>query len=284
MFDCTTIPAITEGYRVPEVDTTQYVPGTRIPADDARVLRAMAGKFSTQTIADTLGWAHSTTRARARKLGISLDTRRYGQPRWESWREDYLRRYHLVLTYPEIAINLGYKHQTVCRKAANMGLTVGCRAARQWGADELGYLRANHTYHTCAELGELMGIDPEAVYRQLKKMGLAIKSAHDTRTEELRQMIMEHGLPLLISGFKVTEVAERLGLAPATMYKYLPVDYLDYKSGKRRLLKPWTTADERFLTEHYNRMSVMELAFKMGRTRQSIRVRASVLGLRRGQR
>lgn len=284
MIDARTIPTMGQDYRKPDVSTFRWG-DSQVTFEDITLFRRMAGRFTTQQIADTLGWPVPTVRSRARKLGLSLVNNAPRSNAWETWRDEYLIKHYLVISYTEIAGNLGMNYNTVRARAMKLGLAVGAglRPNSTIRREHVEFIIANHMTMTYRQMADELGMTWEQVRGQVRKLGLTHEESKRQKTmERIDQIITDEVIPLLRAGYSIPQAADRTGVSTPSIYRRLPKSERQ-KLTKKRLYKPWTTGpngDETYLIENYGKLPIKTIAAHLKRTEGSIFSKIRKLGIR----
>lgn len=284
MFDLNSIPTLGKEYRKP--DKREFRWGdTQVSLEEITLLRRMAGRFTTQQIADTLGWPVATVRSRARKLGLTLINNAPRANTWETWRDDYLTKHHLTLSYTEIATNLGMNQNTVRARARKLGLSVGrgLRPNTTIKREHVEFIISNHMTMTYRQIARHLGLTWDQVRGQVRTLGLTHDDCKRKKTmTQIDQIVQDEVIPLLRAGFSVPQAAKRTGVSAPSIYRRLPKCKREGLT-KKRLYKAWTTGpngDEAYLIKHYGTLPIKTIAANLNRTEGSIFSKIQQLGIR----
>jgi DNA-binding CsgD family transcriptional regulator len=199
------------------------------------------------------------------------------QLRWSKADENMLRKQYGKIESEELAERLGRTVKALHAHARNLGLSL--RAANPalpqlWTAKEDAILRRMFPTRTNPEIAERLGRPLKSVIARARKLGLlkerpGFKEWTAREDRQLRQLYPKH---------TPTEIAERLGRTLSSVRGRM------YKIGilVRRTPKPptWTAKEDRLLKQLYGRRTLEEIAERLGRSVNAVKLRASRTGVR----
>jgi DNA-binding CsgD family transcriptional regulator len=175
----------------------------------------------------------------------------------------------------DVAKQLGRPLTAVRQKAYDLGIKT--EKYRPWSADELELLRELYTVKSLKDLAEQLGRSPGAVGRQAYVMGLLKESRYRVWSNEenklLKKMFPKNTLRVIAdklgrSCSSVEKRSHKLGLRKSPSYFRYP---------------RWSAKEIELLKKLYPHRNSQEVADKIGRSVNTVRVRACKLELKKSK-
>lgn len=189
-----------------------------------------------------------------------------GSRKWGKQEACYLKANYGKKTSKEIAAALSRSKYSVQEKAKKLGLKSGvCGKGRKWSKQEICYLKAHYVKTSAKRIAEILGRSQHSIYGKVRELGLKTHACgrgrkwddgeiHFLRKSYEEKPIRQMARELSRSINSVQQKARRLGL----------------KSSLRGVGSVWTLRETGFLSENIEKMSMVEIAEKLGKSLHSI--------------
>jgi transcriptional regulator with XRE-family HTH domain len=246
------------------------VPGVRHrrwSAGEVEYLTKNYGKRTTEQIARTLRRSIPSVQGAVQTYGLGLE----GAEKWTEAEIEYLRRNYRKIPTKELAADLGRTTVSVIIKARRIGVS---QSPATLTAKQLAWVKANLGKISYRDMAKRTGVAPSRIEKVAAESGHTPRAHVRPWTEEeditVRELygtrtLGEIGGMLNRSAAAISMRANHLGLR-----KKLP-------NGRPKV---WTPKDDQFLRTNWQRMTIRELAERLGRTRKAVTHRVEKLGLR----
>ena len=239
-----------------------------------------------------LRWVHSgevSLAGRTSRQGFLLHEHEVREQSQKTWRWTREQEELLIALYPnhtalETAARLGRTPDGVRSKIGSMGITkepgpasghtrTG-RGPRHWTTqDEQTLRRCRQENRTMREIAVLMGRGIKTIRTMSRRLGLTKKpeTAHRNWTQQETEFVREN----YGRGYRDEELADRLGRSKAAVRKKAAQMGIQICPDRRK----WTQEELHTLRELSASLTHPQIAVKMGRTTDSVKAKAKVMGL-----
>jgi len=224
-------------------------------------------RMSLKDLARELGRSYESVKAKSRSLGLKKMQYR----KWTKEEIEFLRENADKMTIKEMAQRLGRSYEITVRTFRYLNLRG--KGQRRWTPEEERILREEFSKGTpLKEIAEKLDRSYDSIKGKISSLNLKRRERHRRWTqEEISYLIANKDKP-------IDELSSELGRTPTAVFSKL------HQLGvlrKGRLHKRWTREEEEFLLKNHDKMTLEELASRLGRTKDSIKGKMRFLRLGR---
>jgi DNA-binding Lrp family transcriptional regulator len=243
-------------------------PAAWTPREDA-LLASLASSSTIEQFAKRFGRSQYLVRMRFKELGIQ---RRYQNPVfWTAEKNKTLISLYPVLPAKEIAKKFGLPVKSVWTQAATLGLKKRRSTTQNW-TPEADALLASLAATTPAEMiAEKLGRSLYAVRARLKQFDLRYQKPN-VWSEKDKRLLKK----LYPTDMPVNEIAKKLNRSRSSI-----LSYAETILGLKKPARGWTPEMDAELKRLYSQTSNTVLSKKLGRSVNSILLRAAKFGLKK---
>jgi hypothetical protein len=246
------------------------VPGVRHrrwSAGEVEYLTKNYGKRTAEQIARTLRRSIPSVQGALETYDLRVE----GAEKWTEAEIEYLRRNYRKIPTKELAADLGRTTVSVIIKAGRIGVA---QPPATLTAEQLAWVKANLGKISYRDMAKRTGV------AQGRIENVAAESGHAPRAH-VRPWTKEEDAKVkkLYGTMTLGEIAHALNRS-ATAISMRAAHFGLRKKLPNGRPKVWTPKDDRFLRTNWQRLTIRELAERLGRTRKAVTHRVEKLGLR----
>lgn len=200
---------------------------------------------------------------------------------WSKDDLDQLKKYYLNMELSQLAQILNRTPRAIESKASILGIS----KTKKWSQKDYAFLKSNYQIMSNNEIAIKLGRTVGAIERKAQQLDL--KKPKDFICRIKRKWTSSEIEYLKMNYKKVSprKICSELGITEGTLYRmasyYNLQETMKKGSQKTNTNKKWSDQEVEFLVMNYNSMTHEEIAFALGRTKQSIQKKLHYIDLRK---